>query len=157
MRASVASMSSANTGPPMSAVTMPTGSSRGSNRVRAAVSAQTRKIAPASAESGSSARCRGPTSSRTACGSTSPTKPIAPLTATIAPVSSAVPRSSQRAALPTCTPSAAAAVSPNANASSVRALASSGTPMTTNATPAIATEGQSAPASEPSSQLRISR
>ena len=53
------SMSTANTGPPTSAVTMPTGSSRGSNSVRAAVSAHTRKIAPASADSGSSARCRG--------------------------------------------------------------------------------------------------
>src|SRR6185312_364319 len=46
----------ANTGAPMRAVTMPTGSSRGSNTVRASVSAQTRKMPPTRAESGRSAR-----------------------------------------------------------------------------------------------------
>src|SRR5215207_8311414 len=151
------SMMMANTGPPMSAVRMPTGSSRGSNMVRAAVSAQIRKSAPASAESGSSDRWREPTSSRTACGRIRPTKPIEPLTATSAPVSRAVPVRSRARLRPTCTPRAAAAVSPKANASSVRALASSGTPITMTAPPAMATEVQSVPAREPSSQLRISR
>ena len=54
-------------------------------------------------------------------------------------------------------PSAAADVSPNANASSRVALSSRTVPTATTAMPAIATDAHVAPASEPSSQLRISR
>ena len=54
-------------------------------------------------------------------------------------------------------PSAAADVSPNANASSRVALSTRTLPTTSTATPAIATELHVAPASEPSNQLRISR
>ena len=73
---------------------MPTGSSRGEKTVRARVSAQIRNTPPTSADSGSSARLPGPATSRTACGSTSPTNPIEPLTETSAPVSSALAASS---------------------------------------------------------------
>src|SRR5690606_34597681 len=149
--------SSANTGAPMIAVTMPTGSSRGSKIVRAAVSAQIRKIAPTSATSGSSARWRGPTSSRTAWGRISPTNPIDPLTDTIAPVSRAVTASRLQRTPCTFTPRDAAEVSPKANASRVRPLRRIGMPAIRIAVNVIATAGQRAPASDPSSQLRISR
>src|SRR5690606_34751410 len=139
------SSSAANTGAPMSAVTIPTGSSRGSNAARASVSAHTRNTAPARAESGSSARLPGPMSSRTACGSTSPTKPIAPETATSAPVSSAPPPSSAQRAPVTGTPRAAAERSPKAKASSTRPVSMSGTPITSIATPAIVASGHRAP------------
>src|SRR5699024_10478402 len=83
------SNSTANTGAPTTAVRIPTGNSRGSNRVRAPVSIQIRKMAPASADRGSTTRFRCPATSRTACGRISPTKPIEPETETIAPVSNA--------------------------------------------------------------------
>jgi hypothetical protein len=54
-------------------------------------------------------------------------------------------------------PSAAAAVSPNAKASSRTAEATSTVPTSTSADPAIATDCHVDPAREPSSQLRISR
>ena len=54
-------------------------------------------------------------------------------------------------------PSAAAAVSPNANASSRTADATSTVPTTSRAAPAIATDCHVDPARDPSSQLRISR
>ena len=52
-------------GAPMTAVTMPTGNSP---RTRAPRSARMRKAPPKMAESGSTSRALGPTSSRTTCG-----------------------------------------------------------------------------------------
>ena len=47
-----------------------------------------RNAAPKSAESGSTSRAFGPTSRRTTCGTTSPTKPMSPASATAAAVTS---------------------------------------------------------------------
>ena len=69
---------SAKAGTPIRAVTTPTGISCGANAVRAIASTHTMKIAPISAVAGSSRLCLVPTRNRAACGSTSPTKPIAP-------------------------------------------------------------------------------
>ena len=136
---------------------MPTGSSRGSNSVRARVSAQIRKTAPASAESGSSARCAG-----------ADEQPDGVRQDQADEADRAADRDErageQRRAVEQ-RPAGAADVDAERGRRGVAerervergALASSGTPTTTTATPAIATEAQSAPASEPSSQLRISR
>ena len=82
---------------------------------------------------------------------------MAPLTATIAPVSRATTIISVQRVRFTSMPSDAADVSPNANESRRVALSSRTAPITTTAVPAIATSLHVEPASEPSSQLRISR
>src|SRR5258706_8459073 len=81
-------------GAPMTAVTTPTGTSP---RTRATTSAATIRLAPASADSGRTTRAFGPTTSRTTWGTTRPTNPISPLTATHAAVINvASPRRSAR-------------------------------------------------------------
>ena len=94
---------------------------------------------------------------RPAWGSASPTKPMDPLTATSAPVSSATAVRSTHRVRPTSMPRAEAAVSPNAKASSVRPDSASAVPRTAVAPSAIATADQRAPASDPMSHARISR
>src|SRR5699024_1757989 len=84
-------------------------------------------------------------------------KPMEPLTATMAPVSSAVAVNRPQRARDTCTPSAAAAVSPYANASKIPPKPHTATPSHSIAPTEMATADQSAPASDPKSQLRISR
>jgi hypothetical protein len=69
-------------GAPTSAVMTPTGSCSGSTRVRASVSAASRKAAPVRALAGSSRRWSLPSSRRSACGTTRPTKPTEPATVT---------------------------------------------------------------------------
>src|SRR3989442_962634 len=76
----------ANTGTPISAVTTPTGSSRGATTVRASVSANASSAPPPRKAAGSKARCRWPQVSRAMCGPTSPTNPMTPETATAAAV-----------------------------------------------------------------------
>ncbi len=66
----------------------PTGSSMGAKAMRATTSTQTRKMAPTSTATGSARRWSVPTSMRTMWGMTRPTKPMAPETATMMPVSS---------------------------------------------------------------------
>src|SRR5207237_10764309 len=78
----------ANTGTPSRAVTIPTGSSRGAATVRASVSAAASRIPPVRNAVGSKVRCSRPHTRRQTCGTTSPTKPITPATATAAAVRS---------------------------------------------------------------------
>ena len=66
-------------GPPIIAVTTPTGNCAGATMIRAKVSAVTRNPAPKIALSGTSWRWSGPNLSLTACGIISPTKPTRPL------------------------------------------------------------------------------
>ncbi|CAM5625871.1 hypothetical protein SCYAM73S_04211 [Streptomyces cyaneofuscatus] len=120
--------------------------------MRASVSTQTRKIAPASAVTGRRRRCPEPVSARAACGSTRPTKPIAPAELTRAAVSRAVVHSSTIRVRATFTPSAAAASCPKAKASSVRAWARQTTRHTARTAVHRTTSLQPTPLSEPSSQ-----
>src|SRR2546430_5460656 len=78
----------AKRGTPTSAVTMPTGSSRGATATRAVVSASASRAPPARNDAGSNDRWRWPHSRRMACGTIRPTNPITPDTATAAAVSS---------------------------------------------------------------------
>src|SRR5262249_47783564 len=71
-------------GPPQSAVSTPTGISVGASSVRAAASAQTRKIAPPRNEAGISSRWSEPITRRRQWGTMRPTKPTTPLTDTAA-------------------------------------------------------------------------
>ena len=57
-----------------------------------AISAASSIAAPPKAEAGSSRDGRAPTHGRRICGTTNPTKPTAPATATPAPTAAAVPR-----------------------------------------------------------------
>src|SRR5699024_11160437 len=149
--------SQAKTGAPRAAVRIPTGTSAGAKKLRAPVSAHSRKSAPIRALAGSRRVCRAPSRSRTTCGLTRPMNPIDPLTATIAPTSSAVSVSIIHRVACTCTPREEAAVSPKAKASSVRARVSRKSPITASVSAAIPTEFQVAPAIDPISQLMISR
>src|SRR5262245_55616003 len=108
-------------GPPASAVSAPTGSSRPPSTVRASVSHSTRKAAPASALAGTSSRWSGPSTRRSACGTTSPTKPTSPATDTAAPTSTELASSSQRRTRSASMPSSVALSSPSASRSSARA------------------------------------
>ena len=103
-----------------SAVTTPSRISAGGLAVRASRSQAMRKAPPATALAGSSVRCPGPSSRRTACGTTRPTNPTRPAAATDAPVSSAEVTRTSRLAASTSTPSAAAVSSPSSSRSSVR-------------------------------------
>ena len=84
------------TGVPMSAVTMPMGSSAGEATVRAMLSARMRSAAPPSAEPGSKKRCDGPMARRNRCGTMMPTKPMEPAAATVAPQAAATARMASR-------------------------------------------------------------
>ena len=74
-------------GTPSSAVITPTGSCCGATSVRAIVSVSSSSVPPASAQAGSSALVVA-SSSRRACGTTRPTKPIAPPVVTATAVAS---------------------------------------------------------------------
>ena len=69
-------------------------------------------MAPVSAEAGSSRRWSGPNTSRAACGTIRPTKPIGPVTETTAAVSREASRRPMPRAVSTDTPSERAASSP---------------------------------------------
>lgn len=68
---------------------MPTGTSDGTNNVRAAVSASIKNMPPTKADAGNNRRWSAPSTNRTAWGITIPMKPIIPLTDTTAPVNRA--------------------------------------------------------------------
>ena len=80
----------------MIAVITPIGISCGATIVRASRSASTMNVAPTSTPTGSVRRWSEPTVSRTMCGTTSPTNPITPLTATASPAISDVTRNRLR-------------------------------------------------------------
>ena len=82
-------------GPPIMAVTMPTGSSMGAISVRAMRSQMTRNAAPKS-EAGSTIRWSEPTSSRTRWGTTMPMKPMGPASEMAAPVATEALRKAMR-------------------------------------------------------------
>jgi len=65
---------------------MPIGISSGAITVRAAISAQSNKIAPSRAEAGMTRRLSPPTSIRATWGTISPTNPMMPEKATVTPV-----------------------------------------------------------------------
>src|SRR5829696_4490199 len=105
-------------GAPMTAVTTPTGTPPS---IRATTSAAASNEAPNRAEIGRTSRALGPTSSRTRCGTTSPTKPMSPAIATPAAVTrEASARRMARSRL-TSTPRWAAASSPRRKPFSARA------------------------------------
>ncbi|ABA50457.1 hypothetical protein BURPS1710b_3207 [Burkholderia pseudomallei 1710b] len=118
-------ISATKNAPPSPAVTMPIGRSSGAASVRAARSAHTSSAAPLNPATGNSRACSAPTSRRHRCGVTSPTKPIAPLTATIAPVANDAITNTSRRIRATGTPSDTAATSPDISAFSSRRRAKS--------------------------------
>ena len=73
-------------------------------------------MAPTSAPRGRMRRWSAPTVMRMTCGTTSPTKPMEPLTATSVPVRSDVSANRKRLKRRTSTPSAAALSSPSISA-----------------------------------------
>ncbi len=75
-----------NAGTPTSAVITPTGNCCGASKLRAAVSASNSSVPPASALAGNSTRWSLPSARRSACGTTSPTKPMAPAVVTASAV-----------------------------------------------------------------------
>src|SRR5689334_3693518 len=79
-----------------------------------------RNAAPATALAGSSVLLDGTSTSRTACGTTKPTNPTKPATATAAPVKTAVVKVNMRLADSTSTPNEAAVSSPCCNKSRSR-------------------------------------
>src|SRR5256884_3787420 len=107
----------ANNGTPSSAVTMPTGSSRGATTVRASVSAAARRTPPARNAVGDRVRCSRPQRRRQTCGTISPTKPITPATATAAAVKSDADRQTSRLRRRTSAPRDCAGSSPSASRS----------------------------------------
>src|SRR6266446_6416028 len=113
----------ANRGTPRSAVTIPTGSSRGATTVRASVSAAARRIPPVRNAVGNSVRWSRPQRRRQTCGTISPTKPITPATATAAAVKSDADRYTIRLSRRTSAPRYCAGSSPRASRSSGRAAA----------------------------------
>src|SRR5439155_1458539 len=102
-------------GPPTSPVTTPTGSSAGESTVRAPMSARTSVTAPRRKLAGTSRACAAPRTGRIAWGTTRPTKPITPASATAAPVSSAVTARIAAVERSRSTPRVAAVSSPRAN------------------------------------------
>src|SRR5919201_2251230 len=108
------------TGPPITAVMMPTGNSTGANAVRATRSQMIRNAAPNSAAPGSARRWPAPTISRTRCGTMMPTNGTGPPSDTAAPVHSDALTSATRSARSTSTPRDAAASRPSVIRSSTR-------------------------------------
>jgi len=76
--------------------------------------------APNTTPTGSTRRWSDPTMSRTMCGTTRPTNPITPLTATATPASSEVAKNRFRRSRATSTPRDAAGSAPMASAFSAR-------------------------------------
>ena len=100
----------------MNAVMTPIGISWGDTMVRASRSPTTMNDAPNSTPTGSTRRWSDPTISRTMCGTTRPTNPMTPLTATATPTMSEVTMNRLRRSRCTSTPSDAAGSAPMASA-----------------------------------------
>src|SRR5690606_2947728 len=108
-------------GPPVNAVTMPTGTSTGAMTVRAKRSASTMNPAPQMRATGGGRWWPGPVTRRAECGTMSPTKPMIPATLTEAAVTSDATPSSTTLTVSTGRPSRAAPRSPSWKRSSARA------------------------------------
>src|SRR6185312_1230218 len=144
-------------GAPIAAVRMPIGISAGATMVRASVSAPTISAAPNSIEAGSSSRCAGPIISRSRCGTTMPTKPTTPQTETATPVIADTSTIEIRFSRSTSTPLLNASASPNTSTSSPRAIETQAIKASPSTGASVASLGQVAPLSEPSSQNVMSR
>ena len=96
------------------------GSPPAQSAVRATTSASTRNPAPTTTDSGISARYPTPVSSRIACGTMIPTKPMSPVTATAAAVPSVAATTSASRTRRTFTPRLAASSSPRLSTSTTR-------------------------------------
>src|SRR5947208_226699 len=147
----------ANSGTPSSALTMPTGSSRGATTVRATVSAAARKIPPVRNAVGNRVWCSRPQTSRQMCGTISPTKPITPATATAAAVRSEADRYTSCLRRRTSAPRYWAGSSPSASRSSGRAAAARTTSGSGAYTKITRTVVHDAPENPPQSQRNALR
>src|SRR5690606_7561727 len=116
----VARRTAMKNGAPTNAVTTPIGSSAGASASRATRSARTRKAAPPSSESGSTVRYDQPARRRTAWGTTAPTNPMGPLTATADAVASDAASSTATRVRPACRPRLVASSSPTESTSRSR-------------------------------------
>src|SRR5690606_37876032 len=101
-----------NNGAPISAVSTPSFSSRPAGSRRTAMSARQTSSPPSSAEGSSRRSGRWRTSGRTRCGTSRPTKPMSPATATEAPTSRAQARTTWREPWRTFRPRVSATASP---------------------------------------------
>ena len=107
-----------NTGPPNErGQHAPTGSSRWTSDAASTrtdeITHRTRSAAPASADTGKSPRRSGPNTRLTACGTTSPTKPMSPDTLTTAPTTAADAKNVLLSSAATSTPRLSACSSPS--------------------------------------------
>ncbi len=135
----------------------PTGSSSPGRSVRARRSAQTVRIAPHKAATGTRGRCGGPIRPRAVCGTTSPTNPMMPDTATATAVRSAASASVPALNRSTSTPTERAVSSPKEKASSPAPRTAKRTiPISANGA-RMATWGHSALLKRPISHSRILR
>ncbi|OLL89037.1 Macrophage infectivity potentiator-related protein [Pseudonocardia sp. Ae356_Ps1] len=141
-------------GTPIAAVRMPIGSSVGASTRRAAVSDQTTTSAPSSTHTGRVRRWSAPNSSRARFGTTSPTNPMLPDTATTAPVSSPVRTNSAARSRVGSVPRAEAASSPSTSRLTRFACHHSGTSSTPTTAADSPSRSQRAPARLPSIQNR---
>src|SRR5215472_9131338 len=107
-----------STGTPIIAVSTPTGSSAGAATVRASVSASASRLPPRQAASGMSSAWRCTPESRRRCGTTSPTKPIAPPSSTAVAVATLAQPKAIACRRVTATPSDLALSSPSTSTSS---------------------------------------
>lgn len=144
-------------GTPISAVHTPTGISLGEKATRQIASVTTSRTAPSSALAGTSARCRGPTTKRMACGTISPTKPMAPTLATADAVTTDVTTSRTRRTRCTSTPSDEAVSPPRARASRAPAYQLITARPSSSTTAPVATVAQRAEPIDPSSQKVMAR
>ncbi len=136
---------------------MPTGNSCAGRRVRAATSAQQRKMAPTTKLSGTNRRCGTPTTRRTAWGTIRPTKPMAPDTATSVPVTAAASTIRPRLMRSTGMPRLCAGSSPMSMASRGRARKTSRPKPSAVTSAGMGRRAQRVPLSDPSSQKRTAR
>ena len=100
---------------------MPTGTSTGLNKVRAAISVMTTNPAPKTAEQGMSTLKSEPTNKRVTCGTIRPTNPKRPATLTADAANKAATITSNVRVCLTGTPNIQATSSPNCNALSLPA------------------------------------
>ena len=107
-------------GTPRNAVSTPSLSGVAVGITRTAMSDALSNMAPASADGSSTADGLRSVNRRTRCGTTSPTNPIAPDTATAPPTPIAIPASKTRRTRPRSVPSDRAPSSPSDSASSAR-------------------------------------
>src|SRR3546814_16240256 len=109
-------------GAPSRDMAMPSLSSPALGRIRTMLSASTTSNAPANAAASSTADGLCPTSGRTRCGTTRPTKPITPAAATDAPTVRPTPSPTRHLSLTVSTPLYLVAPSPQIRGALARAV-----------------------------------